>query len=298
MKTIKQIKQLVEHIAVSTNGKEEIELINSVRDNFLPQFQFNIDASSSEMAQNVISQIAEKVSNASFAPYLPDGRHTIDKVGDLIIETPTIMEWQSGQDGQNFVINYTEKTKEKAQARLNQLIVDMLLSLPGRCVNLHFVDLALTAQTSFLTRNLDEKLYGKLITNSNDWSKLKDLLRNKTSKSLEEYGDVAKYNESKNSVVVPYDVVVIADYKKCLNDMRDLDPLFENGHKGGIYFVLMNNQDFKNDKDIDSLLAMNNSYQVLEASDYGNYNREAFIHCSPILDNPRANPSVFVFKPN
>ena len=286
MKTIKQIKQLVENIAASANSKDHIELIEAVRNNFLPQFQFNIDASSSESAQAVFQKIAENVGRNSFTPYLPDGHHTADRVGNMLFETPTIMEWQGGKAGQNFVINYTNRSAQKAQSCLNQLIVNMLLSLPGRSINLHFVDLAFSAQASFLTRNLDEKLYGKLISSPNDWNHLKDVLRAKMAKALEEYGDVAKYNESKNKVVVPYDVVVVTDYRKCVNDMHDVDALFENGHKGGIYFVLMNNQDFRSDRDIDSLLASNNYYQVLEADDFGKYTKDAYIRCTPILDNP------------
>ncbi len=301
MKTIKQIELLVEKIAnVSQRapfnnhgkrannmvGEEYIEFGNAIRDKYLPLFQFNIDVSSSEDAQAVFNKICENVNWKAFAPYLPDGQHTVDEVGKMVIETPTIMEWQGGKAGQNFVINYTNKTTEKAQGRLNQLIVDVLLLLPGKSINLHFVDLAFSAQASFLTRNLDEKQYGKLISSPNEWNQLKDNLRAKMAKSLEEYGDVAKYNESKNRVVVPYDVVVVTDYQKCLNDMRDLDALFENGHKGGIYFVLMNNLDFKNDRDIDSLLALTNFYQVLDAENYGNYTKDAFIRCTPILDNP------------
>lgn len=286
MKTIKQIKQLVENIAATANVTECVELIDSVRDNFLPLFQFNLNASSSESAQDIYNKVADNTIRSSFAAYLPDGQHTVDKVGNMVIETPTIMEWQGGKAGQNFVINYTNKTAEKAVGRLNQLIVDMLLSLPGRSFNLHFVDLAFSAQASFLTRNLDEKLYGKLISSPNDWQQLKDALRAKMAKSLEEYGNVVKYNESKNRVVVPYDVVVITDYQKCLNDMHDLDALFENGHKGGIYFVLMNNLDFKNNRDIDSLLALTNFYQVLDAENYGDYSKDAAIRCTPILDNP------------
>ncbi len=286
MKTIKQIKLLVENIVIDANSKDNNDLINSVRNNYLPLFQFNIDASSSENAQALFNKIAENVSRKSFVPYLPDGQHTIDKVGNDIFETPTIMEWQSGKAGQNFVINYSNKSVEKAQTCLNQLIVNMLLSLPGRSFNLHFVDLAFSAQASFLTRNLDEKLYGKLISSPNEWQQLKNRLREKMAKSLEEYGDVAKYNESKNKVVVPYDVVVVTDYQKCLNDMRDIDALFENGHKGGIYFVLMNNLDSKSDRDIDSLLALENFYQTLDAENYGNYAKDAIIRCTPILDNP------------
>ena len=301
MKTIKQIKLLVEHIVTESyrlpaknKNKEEsdsidnknAELINSVRDNYLPLLQFNIDASSTEVAQDVFSQIAENTQRASFVPYLPDGQHTTDKVGNAVYETPTIMEWQGGKAGQNFVINYTSKTTSKAQSCLNQLVVNMLLSLPGNSIKLHFIDLTFSAQASFLTRNLDGKVYDKLISSPNEWSQLKDVLREKMAKSLEDYGNVVKYNESKNKVVVPYDVVVITDYQKCINDMRDIDALFENGHKGGIYFVLMNNLDYKNENSMDSLMALSNFYQVLDAEKYGEYSKDAVIRCTPVLDNP------------
>lgn len=285
MKTIKQIKQLVENLAISANSTD-IELINSVRDNFLPLFQFNIDSSSTESAQSLFSVIAENVKRKVSAPYLPDGQHTIDKVGKTVFETPTITDWQGGEQGQNFVISYNSGTATNAQNLLNQLVVNMLLSLPERSINLHFVDLVFSGQMAYLTRNLDSKIYNKLISSPDEWRQLQNTLREKMVKALEEYGDVAKYNESKNKVVVPYDVVVITDYQKCLSEMRELDPLFENGHKGGIYFVLMNNQDFKSDRDIDSIMAMKSAYQVLDADTYGQYSKDAFIRCTPILDNP------------
>lgn len=286
MKTIKQIKQLVEIFSTNSDSTSNNSLLMSVRDNYIPLFQFNIEAFSSEKAQLVFGKIGENVNRRTSVPYLPDGLHTKDQIGMKTFETPTIMEWMGGQSGQNFVINYSNKSANKAEARLNQLVVDMLLSLPSRSINIHFVDLTFSAQASFLTRNLDEKIYGKLISSSNDWNHLKDSLREKMAKALEEYGDVAKYNDSKNRVVVPYDVVVINDYQKCVNEMSDLDALFENGHKGGIYFILMNNLDCKSDRDIDSLMALKDFYQVLEAENFGNYSKDAFIRCTPILDNP------------
>lgn len=283
MKTIIQIKQLVENISIV--GKND-EIIQTVRNNFLPLFQYNIDVSSSESAQEVFNKIAENVSRRCIASYLPDGQHTTDKVGNMLFETPTITEWQGGKSGQNFVVNYTSTCVEKAQACLNQLVVNMLLSLPASSLRLHFVDLAFSAHASFLTRNLDDKLYGKLVSSPSEWQQLKESLREKMAKSLEEYGDVPKYNNSKNKVVVPYDIIVITDYQKCLSDMRDIDAMFENGYKGGIYFILMNNLDYKSDRDIDSLIAMENFYQVLNAENFGEYSKDGVIHCTPVLDNP------------
>ena len=295
MKTINQIKLLVEHLANSiyanttkddVSGNSEFnKIINDVRNNFLPLFQFNIEAEP-EGTPLIFNLIRDNVKEKVAVPYLPDGQHTVDRVDNLVFETPTIMDWQKGGKGQNFVINHSNGTIEKGIHCLNQHIINILLSLPNNSFKLHFVDLTFSAQASFLTRNLDNKLYNKLISGPQEWAQLQEILREKMVKVLEEYGDVVKYNESKNKVVVPYDVVVITDYQKCLDEMRELRPLFENGHKGGIYFILMNNVDCKCDRDIDSLLAMTNSYQTLDAENYGNYTNDAFIHCTPILDNP------------
>ena len=295
MKTINQIKLLVEHLANSVyanttkddvSGNSEFNIIiNDVRNNFLPLFQFNIEAEPEETPL-IFNLIRDNVKEKVAVPYLPDGQHTVDRVDNLVFETPTIMDWQKGGRGQNFVINHSNVTIEKGIHCLNQHIINILLSLPNKSFKLHFVDLTFSAQASFLTRNLDNKLYDKLISGPQEWAQLQETLREKMVKVLEEYGDVVKYNESKKKVAVPYDIVVITDYQKCLNEMHELRPLFENGHKGGIYFVLMNNVDCKSDRDNDSLLVMANSYQTLDAENYGNYTKNAFIRCTPILDNP------------
>ncbi len=303
MKTIKQIKDLVENISNDINiqligGQSDVNtisdavaaeyegIVKDVRNGYLPLLQFNIDGTSVENAEVLLRKMIENVGKSYSVSYLPDGQHTIDKVGNLVIETPTIMEWQGSKEGQNFVINYTNKTSSKAQALLNQLIVNMLLSLPSKSFKFHFVDLAFSAQSSFLIRNLNSNLFDKLISSPNEWGQLQDELRDKMVKAMGEYGDVMSYNMSKHKVAVPYDVVVINDYQKSINDMRYMDVLFENGSKGGIYFVLMNNLDNKNERNDDDLLAKKNTYQELDAENYGDHTRSAYIHCTPILDNP------------
>jgi hypothetical protein len=93
MKTIKQIKQLVEIFSTNSDSTSNNSLLTSVRDNYIPLFQFNIEAFSSEKAQLVFGKIGENVSRRTSVPYLPDGLHTKDQIGMKTFETPTIMEW-------------------------------------------------------------------------------------------------------------------------------------------------------------------------------------------------------------
>ena len=129
MKTIKPIKQLVEIIAISQDESNKgietnyLEIVNAVKDKFLPFLQFNIDGTSTESAQELFNRISENTQKACSVPFLPDGRNTTDKIGDILIETPTIIEWQGGKAGKNIVINYANKSSEEGQACLNQLIL-------------------------------------------------------------------------------------------------------------------------------------------------------------------------------
>lgn len=65
MKTFKQIQQLVEILIANAHISENKEVIGSVRDNFMPLLQFNIDASTEKNAQKVLNKIAENVSHKS-----------------------------------------------------------------------------------------------------------------------------------------------------------------------------------------------------------------------------------------
>lgn len=57
MKTIKQIKQLVEIFSTNSDSTSNNSLLTSVRDNYIPLFQFNIEAFSSEKAQLVFEKL-------------------------------------------------------------------------------------------------------------------------------------------------------------------------------------------------------------------------------------------------
>ena len=70
MKTIKQIKQLVEIFSTNSDSTSNNSLLTSVRDNYIPLFQFNIEAFSSEKAQLVFEKIGENVPVCIHTPLL------------------------------------------------------------------------------------------------------------------------------------------------------------------------------------------------------------------------------------
>lgn len=270
------------------------EELTVVRDNSLPLLQFNYFEPKEAGIAGILEQIRHNVKNRTHADLLPDGRFTHDEFSSLVLEMPTVMTWQNNESAQNFVITYNNSTEDKGRSRLNQLITDMLLSLPGKSIRLHLVDLTYSAQCIFLTRHLDNSIYGKLISSKNEWEEKMKEMRAKMSKSVEDYGDVVSFNKENNKIVVPYDVVVITDYRKSLSYLQDLRPLFENGRKGGIYFVLMNNADHPlSEYSNDSLLSDRMFYQETDVRDFVSSNPNAFVKFTPFLQNKTFENPLF-----
>ena len=89
MITLNQIKRLIENIYVCPDS-ENRQYISSVRDNFMPLFQFNIEVDSLDEAKKIFSKISQNVSSNTFVPLLPDEEHSKDIIGNLTIETPSI----------------------------------------------------------------------------------------------------------------------------------------------------------------------------------------------------------------
>ena len=307
MKTVRHILEITERMAkcleripinsFGNSGEDAESLLSDfsfeyelVRDKYLPLLQFNISN------EEIMGKICHNVRNKTHVELLPDGRFTHDELGQFVVETPSVMTWQTGCSGSNFVITYDNASEEKGRKRLNQLVTDMLLSLPGKSIKLHFVDLTYSAQGVFLTKRLDNSIYGKLISSRSEWESLENEMRAKMARSIEEYGDVVSYNKECKRIVVPYDVVVILDYRKSLSYLQDLKPIFENGRKGGIYFVLMNNSDHTiTDLANGSLLTDKLFYQETDVREIGTPDKKAFIRYTPLLENMTIEDSIFKY---
>jgi len=313
MKTVRQILQITENTArclarmpvksiIDFDNESENLLsdfileLRAVRDKCLPLLQFKHSDSKETGSESIIDQIRHNVKNKTHVDCLPDGNHTHDVFGSLVIEIPTVMTWQSKDAGNNFVITYDTASEEKGRLRLNQLVTDMLLSLPGKCIKLHLVDLTYSAQGIYLTRHLDNSIYGKLISSKNELEEMLKGMSAKMSRAVEDYGDVVAYNEENNKVVVPYDVYVIMDYRKSLSSLQDIKPFFENGRKGGIYFILMNNVDHAISEYVsESLLSDKDYYQETDVRSIKDPDPGAFVYCSPLLQDRVSEEVVFKY---
>ena len=313
MKTIRQIQDITEKAAeclekmpvrsiidfdkeVDYLLSDYIDDLQALRDKFLPLMQFTSSSFESIEAEGIIDRIRHNVKNKTFVSLLPDGRFTHDELGSLVIETPAVMSWQGGNCATNYVITYDNSSEEKGRSRLNQLVVDMLLSLPGKSIKMHFVDLTYSAQGILLTRNLDNCIYGNLISSRSDFEEVMKKMRAKMSKSVEEYGDVVAYNNENNKIAVPYDVIVIMDYRKSIPSLQELKPFFENGKKGGIYFILMNNVDHPiSDFANESLLGDRTFYQETDVRDIGTSDSKAYVKFAPFLQDNALSESIFKY---
>ena len=303
--TIKPIIDLSQLIAVcmSTlpNSKEEVENIKHeimqdverIRDAYAPLIQINYNTLD---AIKLFSNIKRNVASATSVDFLPDGLHTEDIVGGFRIETPTIMSWQKGNSGKNFVISYDKENESKAKTVLNNIVTNILISLPGKSFRLHFIDMTYTGQASFLTQHLDKSIYDDLITEYDKCRILQDELKEKMNDSLEDYGgNLVDYNHNKGKVVVPYDLVVILDYRKSVSNFQEMLSLFENGHKGGIYFVLMNNVSENDEYNGASFLGNDKYYNEIDVKSLPEHSQNCFIGVTPILDDETLAKACFDF---
>lgn len=194
----------------------------------------------------MIQTLEERVSTKYSARLLPTGNVLCDEICGHKIVTPAFSAWQGGtaKEG-NFVISYDKSNEKDAVAAMNYLVGNMLLSLPIKRVNLNFVNLNYSTTASGLMQKLDKSLFDFISDTkgldafcSNMDQRMQDVLQNCG-------GDLVAYNDANQTMLYPYEVVVLLEYPNEMYDysVKKLSALLENGHKGGIYFVIMNNTD-------------------------------------------------------
>lgn len=278
-------KEQYEKECESINDKTKSELI-ALRDLMPELIQIGIENTLTKTdAKTIVERIKENAKDRSAIDLLPTGDYFKDTIQNNTFFSPKLINWQlNNREGYNFVLNYRDRDIEKANKYMNNLILNMLIGLPSKSIKLSFVDLSLSGGYEIFTKELDENLCNSTVMGVREFDNLLANLIERMRDALQNYGDVVKYNIKANSVKIPYEVVVLINYPKNYNsNLDDLASLFENGYKGGIYFVVMNNKDVEVDEHYKSLLSLEKCYQQIEIIDIAM--RKGLVNATPISQN-------------
>ena len=278
-------KEQYEKESEEINEKTKSELL-CLRDLMPEMVQIGFDCSLTKTdAKTIVERIKINAKSRGAIDILPIGDYYKDSIQNNLFYSPQFVNWQlNNREGYNFVINYSDRDIEKANKYMNNLVLNMLIGLPAKSIKLSFVDLSLSGGYEMFTKGLDESMCNSTIMGIREFDNLLTNLIERMRDALQNYGDVVKYNMKTKLVKIPYEVVVLINYPKNYNsNLDDLASLFENGYKGGIYFVIMNNKDVEVDEHYKSLLSLNKCYQQIDIVDI--VTKKGFVDATPISQN-------------
>lgn len=175
--------------------------------------------------------------------------------------------WQiEGNKKKNIVINYSGQSEDHAIDLLNQLAMNMLLSLPVTKVHFTLINYNKDAWARFLDKNIDDRIVD-VIYDSNRVP----MLYSKLSKMMEDDSDnlgcsLERKNLEDGAIYRPYEIVVLN--ANASSSRGELTALFKNGANSGIYFIVMNNKDEQPPyAQNDSILNLTSVIQAIDADD-------------------------------
>jgi hypothetical protein len=285
MKTLQAIKllledykQRVESIVARTKNEydKQVKDAQAETTNKLRKLSFllpdimsiaEVGAIKASEAETLVANIKHRVNTKYSARLLPSGKVLTDTIYGATFTTPIFSEWQGASSKEaNFVINYNKTSANEAVTLMNNLVGNMLLSLPIKQVHLNFVDLNYTGGAQLFTKNIDKSLYRDLIVDTQSLNDFCKELQQRMVTVLQDCGNLVEYNEQNKTFQYPYEVVVLLDYPNMYDyAAQQLSALFENGHKGGIYFVVLHNTDVQSSNHVKSLVGMKDHYTEIDA---------------------------------
>lgn len=148
--------------------------------------------------------------------------------------------WQiEGNKKKNIVINYTWQSEERAIDLLNQIAMNMLLSLPITKLHFTLINYNKDPWARFLDKNIDDRIVDVIYD-----AKKVPMLYSRLSKTMEEDSNnmdcsIERKNVEDNAIYRPYEIVVMN--ASDATSQGELLSLFRNGANSGIYFIIMNN---------------------------------------------------------
>ena len=220
--------------------------------------------------------------------FIPSGQCAEDRVGDTKFFTPTYLRWQDENNArQNFVIDYDDRHSKEAKDALNSILLNVLLGLPVKYVRLDIIDFNLTGLADWVTTQLEPTLYnGAILVREEEVRKRFRQLVEQMAVVMGRYGNLAAYNSRHKEIVTPYEIVVLNCYPNNYDSfLKELLPLFENGPRCGIYFIVMNNTDYSLLNTTERHLLQTDNYQTIDLPDLDTYSK-GLVNFTPIHRNP------------
>lgn len=305
--TLKEIKDVVDQYIValqsidSDNEAEYQEEANKARQNLTNCFDLLRDIHpeliqvnmpnfiSDEDANRMKERIRNNAQKRFSLDIIPSGHCAIDIINRDAIVTPTYRTWMDENNPlQNFVLNYDEYSKKQVKDVVSNMLLSMLLGLPAKKVLLNIFDLNMTGLADMFTVNLEPQLYHDeiIMDASSATLRLKALIEH-MSVVMKKYGNLAAYNNRNQEIAMPYEIVVLCGYPRGYDALIDqLMPLFENGSRCGIFFIVLNDNDYElRDENQRHLLDVKN-YQQIYINEGNDNERGALVRYTPINKNP------------
>ena len=185
------------------------------------------------------AQLEDKVSHNLVLPVLRYNTYDALARGQFGVK-PNKLNWQAnGSKQKNIVINYTWKSESHAIDMLNQIAMQMLISLPVTKLHFTLINYNKDPWARFLDKNIDDRLVDVIY----DERRVPALYAALSQKMEEDSNQLGCSLEQKNiedkAIYRPYEVVVMN--ASDANSRGELMSLFRNGADSGIYFIVMNN---------------------------------------------------------
>lgn len=192
------------------------------------------------------------------------------------------------KDG-NVVIFYDNNTKQKAIERLNNITFSLILSLPPKKVRLSIIDFGMDGAAGMLTRGLDPEIYhDEVIVEQGHYSDLLKRLQATMAQRIKKYGDIMEQNEKAQKIHEPIELVLlIGDPDRFDYHMQELQPIWENGRKGGILFICLKNCDIRPAReDVKPALTGLNFVEVSASGNQYKINSSDEVRLTPVAQLP------------
>ena len=191
--------------------------------------------------EQYFQQLREVTSRNVVLPYIEYSTYEPTVRGKFKIKLNQI-QWQiNGNRRKHIQIDYTWNSESHAINLLNQIVMNILLSLPITKVHVTLINDKKDSWARFLDKNIDDRIVDVIY----DSDKVPFCYSSLTKKMEDDSNNLGCSLEDKNikegSIYRPYEIVV-ANASEAVNS-GDFVSLIKNGADSGIYFIILNNKE-------------------------------------------------------